>query len=536
MIRENVFNIAKMSVIGATGALFFLAASAQAETKKPTPEDEFLEDETALEFGGNGGVWIREDPENYLAGPITAFRICAGARIDSIQVRYGDANTGKWGKKLGGGGGDCGDTWELDGQKVDAIRVRHGDGIDGLEFEVSGVANKKFGGGGGVESLATAKGGGDLAYVEARAGAYVDRIRLVYGLPYYIDNVVLDDDKISDAVKNAKLVELSQQCVINNTSRTRSPSATVSEERTVSESLSFGLTTNWGVSSTIAYGSEDSPVRGETTVNIGQEISKNKKQSVSETKKLGLTVPAVADPYSGLLVTFSTRKLDLDIPFDYEIVHYRGKRDNEVDRQKFRGVYKAVSYSDVEYEYDDTITSCPSGSKLLSNEDRVIKPPVPGVGKPDNAPANTASVPPSAPQQPSQETTQPIDVASTPPAQPAASPEAPIDNRQIENVPPAAAHTATDNTGVSCVYASNGVDETAFRLGDDGYWREEVVETGEARFTFAEVERSDGEILLQDIDRGIFIGLDLDREKITYADSADSDFFDLYEITGIETE
>ena len=519
MIRKNNFSTAAKTVIGVAGGFVFLAAPAYAEAKKPTPEEEFLKDEKALEFGGNGGVWIREKPENYLAGPITAFRICAGTRVDSIQVRYGDAKTGKWGTKFGGGGGDCGDTWELGTQQIDAIRVRHGDGIDGLEFEVAGTANKKFGGNGGVETLASAKGGGDLAYIEARAGAYVDRIRLVYGLPYFIDNVVLDDDEISKAVKNAKLVELSQQCVINNSSRERSPSATVSEERTVSESLSFGLTTNWGVSSTIAYGSEDSPVRGETTVNVGQEISKNEDKTVSTTKKLERTVPAVTDPYSGLLVTFSTRKLDLDIPFDYEIVHYNGKRENEVKRQKFRGVYKAVSYSDVEYKYDDKITSCPSGSKLLSNDDRLIKPTEPDTNVVNTTPpAAQAAAVPTTPQN----TPDPIQTAQNAPGSSAPS---------AMTVTP-----AIDENTVSCVYATNGSSDTVFRQGDDGLWRELSADETQVRFTFEETGRDADTVDLLDLNRGVLITLDLGRGQINYAPNASSDPFDIYTITGSETQ
>lgn len=492
------------------------------EAKDPTAKDEFRQDGEPQEFGGNGGVWIKEDPENYLAGPITAFRICAGARIDSIQVRYGD-NT--WGKKFGGGGGDCGDTWELNGQKIDAIRVRHGEGVDGLEFEVSGANNKKFGGDGGIESLSTAKGGGALAYIEARAGDYIDRIRFVYGLPYYIDNVVLDQDAMSDAVKNAKLVELSQQCVINNTDRLRSPGAEVSEEKAITESLRFGLTTNWGVSQTISYGSDVSPVSGETTINVGQEISSEKERSESNTQTLSLTVPAETNPHSALLVTFNTKKLDLDIPFTYEIVHYKGSRNNEINRDTFRGNYKAVRYTNVTYEYDDTITSCPSGSKKLTGDEVLARPTAPVDVESASAPSTGSPTTSSTPAQ--QTSAENVAAASTTTS--TASP-----TQQSSTAYPSASELTAGNL-VTCVYATNGESETVFRYGDDGLWRELSADESETRFTFEELDRDEDSVSLLDIDRGVLIELDLARGQISYAPDATSEPFDIYSITSVES-
>lgn len=505
-------------------------ALAAAEARAPTANDEFQADSEAQEFGGDGGVWIREDPNAYLAGPITAFRICAGDKIDSIQVRYGVDDPERdrkavWGKKFGGGGGDCGDTWELNGRKINAIRVRHGDVIDGLEFELSGAANKKFGGNGGVESLSTAKNGGALAYIEARAGDYVDRIRLVYGLPYYIDNVTLDEDKISDAVKNARLVELSRQCVINNTDRLRSPGATVSEEKTVAESLRFGLTTNWGISQTISYGGEASPVSGETTINVGQEISQEEEKSESKTQRLELTVPAETDPHSGLLVTFNTKKIDLDIPFTYDIVHYKGSKRNEVKREKYKGTYRAVRYTDVEYEYDDSITSCPSGSKKLTDDGVLATPPAPAGVESTSAPSTGSPTTSSPPVQPTSAENFTAGSTTTSTAQSA---------QQSSTAYPPASEPAAGNR-VTCVYATNGESDTVFRYGDDGLWRELSADESETRFTFEEIDRDKDSVNLLDIDRGVLIELDLARGQISYAPDATSEPFDIYSITRVES-
>ena len=173
---NNLSRTLSIFFLSTIGGSAFLAGVFPAAAQNVAVSKEFIPAGEPFVFGGNGGVYKAETKENYLAGPITELRVCAGARIDSIQVKYGD----RWGTKYGGAGGNCKNVKVPKGQTIKHLTVRHGAGIDGFYFWI-GDQTHSFGGLGGVETRVTPPTpNATLGYIEARAGNLIDQLRLVY--------------------------------------------------------------------------------------------------------------------------------------------------------------------------------------------------------------------------------------------------------------------------------------------------------------------------------------------------------------------
>lgn len=532
---------------GLTFAVFVMGTtSTVALAQTPTPADELLIADTVV-IGSSGGVAVKEGDSIYQSGPITAIRVCHGDRLDSIQVSYGL----RQGKKIGGNGGVCDDVPIKEGQKVTAVRVRQGNWIDGIQFQIDGQWSDHYGGLGGVERTERSDGGGALAYIEGRVGDKIDQLSFAFGLPYIIKNVKYDQQAIKDQLALSPIERIGWQCFSNTTRVEQEVNKEFSQTVTEKVSWDFETTTQWGVEAAYSFGVEGI---GEASysASFGQSFSERRGKEDTKEKTLKDSITTKVPSGAKIQTKFVASKKALNIPFTYTMAHYQNNDRNNIVREKtFSGKFEGVVYTNDNASWEP-VTACEAGSPLeelgTPEQQREAKPNAP------RAEPQTQTV--SSPPQQAQNVTPPVSAASTgtsqaPVAAATTSPLAGSSEKvsrpsrgrakrpasySSKKPPAVSAKPARSNETVSCVYATNGSDETAFRLGEDGYWREETVDTGVARFTFAELGRSDGEIMLMDVDRGVFVGLDLNRGKITYSENADGDFIDIYQITRTETE
>jgi len=472
----------KIIVALGVGTVLPLAALSQEQgARSVTVQDEFQTEANPMVVGGAGGNWVAENPSTYMAGPITAVKICAGTYVDSIQFRYG---SNSWGQIFGGPGGDCAEQWELQrGEQIKSIRVRSGDVIDSLEF-ITTLGTHTFGGKGGNPTMVVPAGEGSLAYVEGSAGNYVNRLKFVFGLPYYITDFSYDKQHFKDIIQQAPIKALQIECLVNNTSVPQSKELTMEKSVRTSESYEFGLKTSWGVSQSVTLGSEELGVEAETAVTVNQEIDSRQSTTKEETVTKSDKTTIVAPEHSTVIASLQAQEAVVDIPYTYNIVHYRGANQTQPvlpKRGPFKGTYSAVRYGGATIVYD-TAPACPAGME-----------PIKVWG--DSGSATTASTS--------------LNPSSTP-----------------YN---AAADAATS---VSYVSATNGRANVAYRQRSDGLWEETNGDETVVNFTFREVGRDADTIDLVDVNRGVLIGLDLDRGRVSYAPNASTAKRDIFTITG----
>jgi len=97
-------------------------------------------------------------------GRITGVRVWAGMRVDSLQVKYGDS----WSPRYGADGGNLKEFGVSSDEKIVGVMIKSGSRINAIGFILNnGKRMGPYGGGGGADS--TSQPDADLAYISGSA-------------------------------------------------------------------------------------------------------------------------------------------------------------------------------------------------------------------------------------------------------------------------------------------------------------------------------------------------------------------------------
>ena len=315
-----------------------------------------LSKSAAIESIGGGGGKPFTDPRSIvLNGPISGIKLRHGSEIDNIQVLY----NGNAGSPHGGRGGRE-ESWTVsDGAEqydIVAVRVRSGKRIDSLEFiarERNGNKTKSsphFGGWGGRETYIEPGRGLVLREIRGRSGKRLDRLEFIFGYPFYIENMKIDEDTVKE-----QLLDTNPRSLRYATFRNDTQSANVaqwSETASVTTSSTF----NWESTSTFAIGVETSfkadafigtsastvfSFSFEQSVTVGQE--KTKSQTVD--REWGVDITLEPGKITEATAVVQEARLE-NVPFTYDAVFYDGNKQNVKERVTCYGFYSGNVFSE----------------------------------------------------------------------------------------------------------------------------------------------------------------------------------------------
>lgn len=337
-----------------TPALFFPAANAQTVTKPAADvtAEQVFELSSAQDAGTNGGgPWVAEKDAIWQRGEISAIEVCHGTHVDSITPIY----AGVRGTKFGGNGGGC-EIWTLPKTGyLKSIYIWSGRYMDAIQFHMSeGKPSKIFSEGGGRRTILEDRNGAAIRKIDGKWGVYLDRVRVHFGLPYYIDNVKFD----YDALKKQMDVTKPEQIDLQFVSACRS-SSSVSQKIEISKkvkemhSFKFSNTTALNIKTYVEGGFGPIVKAGvETSVNTAFTVEKaNGFETESNYVR---TINATAQPGTKIHVTTTSKKANLDLPYTYDLIHYKnGNKKDVVRAQNFNGVYKGNKTASTETEQID---------------------------------------------------------------------------------------------------------------------------------------------------------------------------------------
>lgn len=547
-----------------------LAASSVAMLSTPAFADEIQQgDEIEISYsektvGAGGNAWVTEKPQTVNRGIIDKIEVCHGRYINAVTVYY----NGRRGTTFGGPGGNC-DFFEVPKTTfINEVIVWRGDWINAIQFitEDGSSNSNQFGDpAGGARVPIQDPNGGSLRQVNGKSGDYVNQLELVFGLPYYVDDI---DIKVDQPLKKIRFSN-PKQIDVNIGNNCQNPLGTLdfdnkfSKSATQSHSFTFSNTTGVELTTKFKVGA---PIiaEGQVEVSASTAFTFETTEGAEETNTVEKSYKYSVPKGRRIDAAFMAKEAEVKLPFTYKLYHYRnGNKRDHLPPKTYTGVYEGVLIASAEtklYEVD-----CKTGERvqeIASVDDLTPQNPAPDAATEPSSPVQTAAVtggastissstnlpstPPTTDQgnaapassQPSNQTTTTATRPTTPDVATAAH-TPPVPTQTQTATRPAGqsggvVSSAPYQNEVSCVYATNGSDDTVFRMGDDGLWRELSADESQVRFTFEEIGRDEDTVELFDINRGVFITLDIGRGQISYAPDADSESFDIYSITGSE--
>lgn len=485
-----------------------LLLPANAEQIKPGDEIEISYTEKTEGNGGN--AWVTEDMSTVRRGEIDKVEVCAGRYVNAVTFYY----NGKRGTQFGGPGGDC-EFFEVDKTSfISEVVVWRGDWINAIQFVLeNGTTSKLFGDkAGGARVVVQDPNGGALRQVNGKSGAYVNQIELMFGLPYYVDDIDIQVDKPIKEMRFSKPKQIDVN-IGNNCGNLASEARFNSQfkkEATQSHSFTFSNTTGVALKTEFKVGA---PViaEGKVEVSASTEFTFSTTDSASETNSVTRSYDYTVPKSRRVDAAFMVKEAVVKLPFTYKLYHYRNgdKRNRVLPAKTYTGVYDGVLVASAEtnlYEVD-----CRTGQRVQD------------IDSPEEIEA--ALTPPSVAAPPGEDQ---VAETSTPPAAVSTSTSTPATSAPAasQSSGPPASENATSGT-ITYVSTSDG---PVFEVGDDGLWHE-LSEQGDIRFSFEVIDETEDCIYLVDIDRGVLIILNFGRSKIEYAPSIDADTFDLYDIS-----
>ncbi len=483
-------------------SVFCIAGGAHAQGFQKA--DEILIKFSKTTEGRGGGPWVYETPDNFNRGVITKIEVCHGRFIDSITPYYDNFE----GTKLGGPGGKCEFFNVPKNQYIDQVVVWRGDWINAISFVTSGASrdakdpiiygNKD----GGVRTSVQDPNRGALRKIDGKFGAYLNQVKLSFGLPYRVANLRVRIDE------NQQDLDFAKPETIDSMSGDRCDNWLASAPRfnknftkTVSDShtFSFNSNTKIGLSASFKVGL---PViaDGKVTASVEQSFNFGTSDTTTTTNTVTQGYDFTVPDGKRVDAAFTAKSAEVNVPFSYDVIHFRnGDPDDIAQTRTYQGTYNGVLFTSSKTTLYDV--DCKTGKRTIRTANSLSD---------DKNTSNTESPKPSdRPSDPPSD----LGVADKPPVY---SPEPDTKDSLTENL--------------TYVSISNG---GAFQMVEEDVWQE-LSETGDARFTFDVYDRDEDCIYLLDRDRGVIIIIDVRRNKIGYAPNESTDPFDIYDITGIE--
>ncbi|MBT0586142.1 hypothetical protein [Alteromonas oceanisediminis] len=325
--------------------------SASAQTPTPTADDVSAEQvfqiSSSQDAGtGGGGPWVAEQESRWKRGEITGVEVCFGSYVENITVFYG----GVRGTKMGGAGSTVGcEVWKApQGSYLKSIYLWSGVYMDAIQFHPSeGEPSKRFGGGGGGRSILEDPNNGAIRKIDAKSGMYLDRIKVHFGLPYYINNINADYAALQRQIANTRPERIDLQTVDACQSNAPARQNIVIEKRLVeSHSFKFSNTNTIGLKTSVEGGFAPY-VKFSAETSFSAAFTVEKANAFETASTYTRNVSAEAGPGEKIQIITVSKIAKLDLPYTYDLVHYRnGNRRDVVNTQSFNGVYKGNQAAD----------------------------------------------------------------------------------------------------------------------------------------------------------------------------------------------
>lgn len=289
-------------------------------------------------------------------GPITKLEIRHAAEVDGIKVYY----AGSPATFHGGGGGSL-STWDVpEGYQIVRIKGRAEDRIDRLQFiafnkaENKYISSPEYGGGGGIPFDVLSPGGNlPLRFIEGRSQHRLDQVTFIFGYPYRIGNLKIDEDALSKQLLTIQPAQIDKVEISNPTNHEIEGGAYENTEAT-SQTHTF----DWGTSVAFTYGQKTEvgltgdivTARAEVSWSISASVTIGGSQSYTQAGSRTWRIPFTVPPRSEMTIQVFARKGHLSqVPFHYDVEFYDPKTDSVVHRVREMGKYSGILVSDIRF-------------------------------------------------------------------------------------------------------------------------------------------------------------------------------------------
>ncbi|MDZ8081269.1 MAG: jacalin-like lectin [Nostoc sp. DcaGUA01] len=308
-------------------------------------------------FGGSGGQPFEDSIDVVARGPITKVVVRCADEIDSIRLFYGEDGAGN---KYGGDGGKE-QTWEVPkDEQIVRVEGRAGERIDQLRFFTDkGTSSPVFGDDDGGRRFVYPEGGnvGFLRTISGRAGRKIDQITLQFSAPYFIKDIIFDEQAIAAIAKETTPIRINTRTYENKSSAEQQDiytfRYTASEKKTMtfqqSRSLKLGATVSvkkttppGGVESSLTLNAEGTWTRVATQA---YESGKTEEDTVS--------IPLKIPPKTRVTIISTIRKAEITVPFTYIVAWYDEKTKAILKEERLPGTYKGVQSWDIRHSTNE---------------------------------------------------------------------------------------------------------------------------------------------------------------------------------------
>lgn len=362
----------------ANASLMVLATAAHAaDAKQIQRGDEVKISSTLVAGNTTGGYdWVAEQDQNWKRGIITAIEVCSGDAVNSITPYY----DGQRGTEFGGPGGNC-ETWQVPpGEFIQTVEVWSGDWMNKIIFKTNKLKESPaFGGAGGNRKVWQDPNGGALRRIDGKSGNYMNGVKLYFGYPYRLGNLVYDFSEKSTASLPPKRIVTAGINACNFPNE-QSKIVTVTDKETESHTLSFGFSAGMGFETKFTAGVPDiSSASVTTTLNF--EIRSDQSSTMETAYEYQDAIPILAKPGQKVDVVTITKMDKLTIPFTYDLIFYKNNDPNQItETRQFKGEYKGVQV--VNSTTEPTIIPCPGSTSTAAVAPPPPPPPTPTPGGP----------------------------------------------------------------------------------------------------------------------------------------------------------
>lgn len=305
-------------------------------------------------FGGSGGTPF-EDPLDVVSrGSITKVVIRCADEIDSIRLIYGQDG---YGSKYGGDGGRE-MTWDVPpDHQIVRVEGRAAKRLDQLQFFTDkGASSPVFGGNGGSPFVyPELPNSGFLRTISGRAGRKIDKITLQFGAPYYIKEIIYDEQALDDIRQNTKPKQIFTATLPNSTSLQQQMTYAYKDSKSNRRTLTFQQSLGLKLGASLSVKSPLGEVAGEASATFTAEVSVSatftQQYENTKTEEVSWSVPVQVPPKKKIVATSVIREAKVSIPFTYVVAWYERTKSNIKKEVRLPGVYEGVHLWDLQHNY-----------------------------------------------------------------------------------------------------------------------------------------------------------------------------------------
>ena len=311
--------------------------------------------------GVGGGDWVIEDADKINLGEIDKIEVCSGNYVDSLSVFY----NGNRGQLLGGSGGNC---KFYDVPKTSFIReiiVWHGDWINGVQFiPDEGAPSDVFGSSVGNRVPISDPSGGALRQINGKFGIYLNQAEFKFGLPYYIDDLIIEVDKPIKEMRFSKPTQIDVN-IGNNCANAAGElrfDTEFSKSATQTHSFVFSNTTGVELETKFKVGA---PIiaDGEVGISASTSFTFETTNGAEKTEAVKRSYTYAVPPNRRVDAAYIVKEATVDLPFRYNLYHYRnGNKSDHLPPKEYTGTYNGTLIASAETTLHEV--DCRTGNRI----------------------------------------------------------------------------------------------------------------------------------------------------------------------------